>query len=176
MVLFAKRVRAPKCPPNRASTSETPRERAEFFTMPNSSWQFARDKSASTELSGIGGAHLDVVKARGTGAVAGADHLFRLSLAAIRNAPEHPMIAIGDRRAGVPEFGGDAAVGRVLQHAHALAVFDFPRDLAAELEVIALVIDGPAAVGLHINGVRYAAEYLIQRLLTGLEADVGHAD
>ena len=59
----------------------------------------------------------------------------------------------GDGGAGVPEFRGDAAVAGILQHADALAVADLPADFAAELEVVALVVDGPAPVGLHVDGV-----------------------
>src|ERR1700728_3535818 len=128
---------------------------------PKYSWHWLCD-SIST---GIRGSHLDIVEARGAGAVAGADHLLGLSLAAIRNAPQHPMIAIGDGGAGVPKLGGDPAVGRVLQHARAFAVLDLPGDLAAELEVVALVIDGPTAIGLHIDGVADAAEDFVESLL-----------
>ena len=64
--------------------------------------------------TGIRGSHFDVAEARGAGAVAGAHDLLGLALAAIRNAPQHPVVAIGDGRAGIPELGGDAAVGRVL--------------------------------------------------------------
>ncbi len=108
--------------------------------------------------------------------MAGADHLLGLALAAIRNAPQHPMIAIGDGGAGIPKLGGDAAVGRILEHANALAVSNLPGDLAAELEVVALVVDGPAPVGLHVNGVAHAGENFVERLLAGQQADVGHAD
>ena len=80
-----------------------------------------------------------------------------------------------DGRAGVPELGGDAAVAGVLEHADALAVAHLPGDLAAELEVVALVVDGPAPVGLHVDGV-VATEDLIERLVAGQQADVGHAD
>src|ERR1019366_6236901 len=104
---------------------------------------------APSELGGIRGSHFDVVEARGAGAMAGADHLLGLSLAAIRNAPKHPMIAIGDRGAVIPKLGSDAAISRVLEHANALAVFNLPGDLATELEVVALVIDGSTAIGLH---------------------------
>src|ERR1700685_2361149 len=97
---------------------------------------------APSESAPISGAHLDVVEARRAGAMTGADHLLGLSLAAIRHAPQDPVIAIGDGRAGIPKFGSDAAVGGILQHAHALAVLDLPGDFAAELEVVAFVVDG----------------------------------
>src|ERR1700734_3416466 len=135
---------------------------------PKNSWHWLCD-SIST---GIRGSHLDVVEARGAGAVAGADHLLGLSLAAIWNAPQHPMIAIGDGGAGIPKLGGDAAVSGVLQHAYAFAVFDLPADFATELEVVALVVDGPTAIGLHVNGMADAREHLVERLFARQQTDV----
>src|SRR5580658_10073545 len=139
MVLFAKRVSAPKCAPKSASTSETPNDLAACWIEPKNCWHWLCD-SIST---GIRGSHFNVAEARGAGAVAGADHLLGLPLAAIGNAPQHPMLAIRDGGAGIPKLGGDAAVGGVLQHPNPFAVFDFPADFATELEVVALVVDGP---------------------------------
>src|SRR5579862_7439708 len=97
--------------------------------------------------------------------MAGADHLLGLTLAAIRDAPQHPVIAIGDGCAGVPKLGGDAAIGRVLEHPGALAVLNLPGNLATELEIVALVVDGPTAIGLHVNRLADARENFVQRLL-----------
>src|SRR5580700_9368288 len=133
------------------------------------------DKTGSMS-PGISGSDLDVVETRRAGPMTGTDHLLRLALPAVRHTPQHPMVAIGDGRAGIPELSGDAAVSGVLQHARALAVANLPRDLAAELEVVALVIDRPAAVGLHINGAAHAAQYFFQRLFARKQTDVGHAD
>src|SRR5579863_9207292 len=172
MVLFAKRVRAPKCAPKSASTSETPTALAAVSTAPKSSLHsFCEMISA-----GICGSHLDVVEARGACAVAGTDGLLGLSLAAIRNTPQHPMLAIGDGGAGIPKLGRDAAVGGIPQHADALAIFDLPGDFATELEVITLVVDGPTAIGLHVNRMAHTGENLVERLLAGQQADVGHAN
>src|ERR1700691_2534530 len=150
MLLLAKRVRAAQCAPKRASTSETPKDAAACCTAPNSSRNWCKSLVGSAAICG---SHLDVVEARRTCTVAGADHLLGLSLAAIRNTPQHPMIAIGDGRAGIPKLGGNAAIGWILEHAHALAVLDLPGDLATELEIVALVVDGPTAIGLHVNSV-----------------------
>src|SRR4029077_704288 len=69
-----------------------------------------------------------------------------------------------------------AAISGILEHAAALPVLDLPRDLAAELEVVPLVVDGPAPVGLHVNGVADSTKNFVQRLFAGLQADVGHPD
>src|ERR1700689_697368 len=125
MLLLAKRVRAAQCAPKSASTSEMPSDAAACCTASKSSRH-------SLKSTGIRGSHFDVVEARGACAVTGADHLLGLSFAAIRNAPQHPMVAIRDGGAGIPKLSGDAAVGRVLEHARALAVLDLPGDLATE--------------------------------------------
>src|SRR5437762_11574711 len=113
------------------------------------------------QLSGIGAAYFDVAEARGAGSVAGPDHLLGLAFAAIGNAPEHPLLAIGDGFARIPELGRDAAVGGILQHAYTLAVADLPGYLTSELEIVAFVVDGPALIRLHVDGVIDSAEYLI---------------
>src|ERR1700733_792368 len=176
MVLLAKRVRAAQCAPKRASTSETPKDAAAFCTVSNSSRHSLWVSMAAPTSGGIRGSHFNVVEARGAGAMAGADHLLGLSLAAIGNAPQHPVIAIRNGGAGIPKLGGDATVSRILEHANAFAIFDLPGDLATELEVVALVVDGPTPIGLHVNRVADAGENFIERLLAGQQADVGHAD
>src|ERR1700691_5108102 len=104
MVLLAKRVRAAQCAPKSTSTSETPKDTAARSTAAKSSRHSLCDNIAPSESGAICGSHFDVVEARGAVAVAGADHLLGLSLAAIRNAPQHPMIAIRDGRAGIPKL------------------------------------------------------------------------
>src|ERR1022692_4363801 len=125
---------------------------------------------------GISAPDLDAAEARGTSAVAGTHDLLRLPLAAVGRAPQDPVLGAGDGRAGVPELRRDAAVAGILQHPDALAVADLPAHLAAELEFVALVVDGPAPVGLHIYGMIDAAEDLVERLLAGAQVDIGHAD
>src|SRR5437588_10869396 len=95
----------------------------------------------------------NLAETRRAGAVARAHHLLGRPLAAIRDAPQRPMFGAGDGDAGVPELGRNAAVTRVLEHARAPAVPNLPGDLAAELKVIALVVDRPAAIRLHVNAV-----------------------
>src|SRR5580698_8766958 len=168
MPLLANRVRAAQCAPKSASTSEMPKDVAACCTASKSSRQSLRVSISAPSISGrIRGSHFDVVEARGAGAVAGADHLLGLSLAAIRNAPQYPVLAIGDGRAGIPKLGSDAAVGGILEHANAPAILDLPSDLATELEVVALVVGGPAAIGHHINRMAHGAENFVECLFTG---------
>src|ERR1022692_2751059 len=165
MALLAKRVSALVSEARMASTSVTPCARAASTTWP---------KMASA-LSAIGAPDFDFAETRGAGAVAGAHHLLGLAFATIGDAPQRPVFASRDGRAGVPELRRDAAVAGVLQHADALAVAHLPGDFAAELEMVALVVDGPTAIGLHVDGV-VGAHHFVERLLTGEQAHVGHAD
>src|SRR5579871_4197415 len=165
MALLAKRVRASSWRLTMASTSETPCTLAAARAWPK----------MACMSSGIGAPDSDVVEPRGAGAMAGAHDLFGLALAAIGNTPEGPVFGAGDGGARIPELGVDAAVAWVLQHTGALSIANFPADFAAELEVVALVVDGPAPVGLHVDGV-IGVEDFIEGLAAGFEADVGHAD
>src|SRR5580658_7522519 len=76
-------------------------------------------------------------------------HLLRLAFAAIRGSPERPLVTRTNRVQRVPEFRRDSRVGRILHHACSLAILDFPTDLAAELKVVALVVNRPRSIGLH---------------------------
>src|SRR5450432_3224320 len=149
MALFEKRVSALAPAPIVASISAMPCARAACRTSAKISSQRTRVSSSD---SFIRAADLDVVKSRRTRSVPGAHHLLGLALAAIGRTPQGPMRGSGDRGARVPEFRADAAVARVFQQAHALAVADLPGDLAAELEVVALVVNRPALVGFHVDG------------------------
>src|SRR5579875_519093 len=148
-----------------ASISATPRERAAASTWP---------KMASIS-TGIGATDPDFAEARGARAMACAHYLLRLPLAAIGHSPKRPMLRPGNGRAGVPKFRRNAAVAGVLQHSHPLAIADLPADLAAELKMVALIVNRPAPVGFHINRM-LAIEHFIERLFSRLEAHVGHAD
>src|SRR5579859_7908868 len=160
MVLLAKRVSALEPAPNIASTSETPSARAACSTDPKISSHSAR---ANRSISFIGAADSDSAEARRACAMASPHHLLRLAFSAIRRAPERPMLRTGDGGAGVPEFRADAAITGVLQHAAALPVANLPGDLAAELKVVALVVDRPALIRLHVDGVAGASENFFER-------------
>ena len=65
-------------------------------------------------------------------------------------------------------------VGGVAEHLAELAVLDLPGDLAAELEVEALVVDRPGAVGVHVDAVVGGGDHLLEAAVAGEQADVGH--
>src|SRR5258708_4040383 len=181
MVLFATRVSAPRCAPNIVSRSGAPKDFAARSTLPKISRHRSIDSTGDTAascsaLSGICGSDLHIVKPRRTSSMASPDHLLRLALAAIWDAPQHPMIAIGDGLTRIPELGGDATISWIFQHTAALAVANFPRYFAPKLKIVALVVNRPATIGLHVNSVAHPAQHFVERLLARQEAHVGHAD
>ena len=121
-------------------------------------------------------AHANVAEARRRGAVAGAHGLHGLALAAIGRAPERPVVARADGVATIPELRGDAAVAGILEHAAFLAALDLPADLGGELKMVAAIVDGPGAVGLHQDAVVGVGDQVVVAPGAGQQADVGHAD
>jgi hypothetical protein len=105
-----------------------------------------------------------------------AGHLPRLTLAAVGCAVDGPFLVAAHRVARSPELGGDARVVGVAVQLRELAAFDPVRDLATELEVDPLVVDGPRLVGVHVDAVLGVADDLRECALARLEVDVGHPD
>ena len=81
--------------------------------------------------------------------MAGSHGLHRLAFAAIRRAPERPIIARANRVAAIPEFSRDTAVARIFDHAAFFAALDLPADFRGKLEMVAAVVDGPGAIRFH---------------------------
>src|SRR3989338_3037619 len=165
MVLLAKRVRADWWVSSKTSVSSAP------LALRTTS----KISRARASLS-IGDSDKHVAEARLGGPVAGPHGLHGLALAAVGRAPERPVAAVADGVARVPELGGDAAVRGVLDHAGFLAALDLPGDLGAELEVVAAVVDAPAAVGLEIDAVVGVGQQVGELPGSRQQADVGHAD
>src|SRR5260370_33885883 len=101
----------------------------------------------------ISASHFDSAKPRRRGAMARAHHLLGLSFAAIRGAPERPLIAGTDRIERIPELRRDSGIRRILHRADTLAMLDLPTAFAAELQIVAPVVKRPGAVGLYENAV-----------------------
>ena len=106
----------------------------------------------------------------------GVGNLGGLTFAAVGRAPHHPVIRVADCITAIPKLRGDAGVGAIAQHASHLAVLDLVADLGAELEVVALIVDRPRAVGFHVNAILGIGDQVVKFPRTGLQADVDHAD
>src|ERR1700723_1055782 len=119
---------------------------------------------------------LYISKARRRCAVTGAHGLLRLALAAIRRAPKGPKFARTNRVAAIPEFGGDAAIAGILDHAAFFAAFDFPADFCGELKLVAAIVDGPGAIRFHQNRVVGIGDQIVILPRAWLQAHIGHAN
>src|SRR5712692_999115 len=122
--------------------------------------------------------YLDVPKSCRRRSMPRSHDLLRLSLAAVRRSPQHPLVSRADRVHRIPKLCREPGIRWILQHASALAVLDPPSHFAAEPEVVTLIVNGPRFVGLHVDAIVGRRDELLapQRLLPRQNADIGHAD
>src|ERR1700733_11468026 len=73
-------------------------------------------------------------------------NLFRFALAIAGRAELLPVTGSRNAVAGVPEVGGSRLVSGAGKHAALLAAFDLPERIAAELKIVALLVDRETAV------------------------------
>ena len=59
------------------------------------------------------------------------------------------MFLAADGVATVPEFGGDAAIAGIFEHADFFSALNFPGDFGGKLKLIAAIVNGPGAIGFH---------------------------
>src|SRR5205809_32024 len=106
----------------------------------------------------VGLEDVDLAEARRAAPVADAVHLCGLALAVVGSAVLLPVGRAGDRVARLPEIGSPRLVGHARKHPALFAVLDFPEGIAAELKVVALLVDGEAAVAVDQDAVLHAAD------------------
>src|SRR6185503_11448696 len=78
-----------------------------------------------------------------------------------------------------PEIRGDRVVGDVAHHARDLAVLDLPEGIAAELAVVALLVDRIAAAAVDQDPIPGVGDDLLGCRRAGgpwLDVDVRHAE
>src|SRR5690242_3443878 len=80
---------------------------------------------------------------------------------------------IGNPVAAVPEFRGDPMIDHVPQHVSPSAVFNQPERIAAELEIVAALIDAIGPMAFDIDAALHVFDQLIARCLTRFEPDIG---
>src|ERR1700756_3845404 len=187
MALFAKRVNASTVSSICTSVSSAPAmlPRRRILSM-RSLRALAGDNCVSYlpdfdlfilgSVTGKCDSHFYIAKTGGRRAVPGAHGLHGLTFAAIWRAPQRPKLFATNCFAAVPKFGGDAAIAGILEHANFFAVFDFPSDFGRKLKLVAAIVDGPGAVGLHPDAVVGGRDQFFGRAAAGLDADVGHAN
>src|SRR5258708_37593573 len=103
--------------------------------------------------------------------MAGANGLRRLALAGMRRAEHLQRVGVADARETAPEVRADAAVVRILDDFTEGAILNPAPALAAELELVARIVDRPRAVGLHQHAVLDALDHIFQRSDAGLDVE-----
>ena len=88
-----------------------------------------------------------------SGAVGHAGGLRGLPLAAVDHAEGTPPALIADRVTTVPELRIAGFVENFFQRAEQLSIFDLPKEIAAELEIQTVLVDGKTALPLDIDAV-----------------------
>src|SRR5215472_458411 len=103
--------------------------------------------------------------------------LRRLTFGIAGGAELPPVGWTGGAVASLPKVRSACLVGNARDHAAALAAFDFPERIAAELEVVALLVDGIAAAAIDENTVIDTGNQTVQGGIgrTCLEVDIRHA-
>ena len=98
-----------------------------------------------------------------------------LTLAVIGCAPLHPIARASDSVAGLPQIRRARLIGHARNHPLLFAALDRPEGIAPELEVVALMIDGPTAVAIDENAIVDAGDQVLERNvgLARFEPDVG---
>src|ERR1700678_257175 len=188
MVLLAKRVRANRELVKMASTSSADEKRRMRSKIPAACSRVSNFLLSlylclwGTNFAELAyfvcRAHPNISKPRRTRAMPRAYYLLWLPLAAVWSAPQSPLLARANRVHRIPKLRRDPGIRRIFQHPHSLAVLDLPSNLASELKVVALVVNRPRFIGLHINAIigRCNELFQTQRRLAGKNADIGHAN
>src|ERR1700752_1456616 len=103
-------------------------------------------------------------------------HLPRLSLAAVGGAPHEPVLIVAYSITGIPEFGSDAGVCAITQHLPEFAILDLVTDFGAELEVVALIVNGPGAIRFHVDAIVRVSNQIVVIPCARFDAHIRHAD
>ena len=119
----------------------------------------------------------DIAKARRHRAMGDRRGLHRLALAATEGPAEIACRAVAEPVHRIPELLGLRLVGDVAQHGAALAVLDLVEELPAELEIVALLVDAPAAVPDDVDPVLDPGDEIVEARFRGVRAerDIRHA-
>ena len=106
------------------------------------------ERSMASGLFNSGVEDVDLPKTRDWAAVAYCVGLRRLPFAVVGRAVKLVRVGSAQSVAGAPEIRRSRLVCDIPQHLAELAVFDFPEGLAAELEIVTLLIDRPTSVAI----------------------------
>ena len=96
-------------------------------------------------------AHIDAGKTGRWTTVGNSADLTWLTFAVEERSTEAVVAFVAERRTAVPEFLRIRLVRHIFQHANNLAVLDFVEQLAAKLEIVALLVDGKRAIANDVD-------------------------
>src|SRR5580700_6957804 len=102
-------------------------------------------------------------------------HLHGFALAAYRRAEHRTRIRVADRAQAAPEGRRDTPVIRLLHDSLELTVFDYLSPFAAELELVAMIVDRPGGIRAHEDAVFDARDHFVERTCSRFNVEVGHA-
>src|SRR5437773_4379087 len=106
--------------------------------------------------------YVHVAEQAGWRGMAHVNHLVGLPLAAVGRSLNADGCLVADLLEMSPETRRDAAVIWGLHYRGQLTVFDALTPLAAELEFIAGIVDGPGNIRLHIDAVFACCDHLFE--------------
>src|SRR4029078_11026928 len=93
----------------------------------------------------------------------------------VRRAHPRERGGVADAAQVAPERARDRAIPGIADRADDLAVLDELPVFAAELELVAAVVDRPRRVGLQVHAVLDGRHQVVERRLARLDVEVGDA-
>src|SRR5437867_734722 len=109
--------------------------------------------------------HIDLTETGNGTAMAYRINLLRLAFAIVGRAVQFISGFSAQTVTGPPEIGRARLIGDVAEHLADFAFFNFPKGLAAELKIIALLIDRPTAVAINQDPVLHTRNQVLERNL-----------
>ena len=101
--------------------------------------------------------------------------LRRLTLTVVQRGAKLVRVSSSDHRERIPEVERPGLISDVTEHAHAFAIPDLVEDLAAKLEIVALLIDRERSITFDENAVvRCSNEvFLVTSAVFGIKLTFG---
>src|SRR5262249_2555849 len=115
-----------------------------------------------SSLSCGGIEHINLAKASQGTTMAYCVNLARLALAIVECPIELISCAAAQTIARAPEIGRARLIGHNPEHPAEVTLVDFPKSLATELKVVALLVDGPTAIAVNEDPLLHALHQFIE--------------
>lgn len=106
----------------------------------------------------------------------GVGDLTGLTLSTVGSPVHFPMVGVPYRITAVPELRRYAGICGIAQHTSQFAILYFVADFCTELEIVALIVDRPGAIGLHVYALVSVCDHIFEIPIPRLQIYIGHAD